>query len=241
MTSLRWRHCNEVINGPCFETPAKKQFLLCFFLPIFPIFLSGFSNWFLQPIKLRLWHLNQSESELKTSIQKPFSKFPSHLSYDLDSKVSNLFMLSNFCVGGVSLRRRSSRDNIFIKQFVFHSLKFSILKFSRRNPDFLFLNFSQNSYFHFLQMSRNQIIIPLFMNHSNVTIFNHILSNQKSVFADQWEWPLLAYFRVWARPIYGKLIQSILGFWGMSQAYFWKTHPDSLPNMDESYRNRSAS
>ena len=103
-------------------------------------------------------------------------------------------MLSKFCVGGVSLHRRSSRDNIFIKQFVFHSLKYSILKFSRRNPDFLFLNFSQNSYFHFLQMSRNQIIIPLFMNHSNVTIRNHILSNQKSVLTDQWEWPLLANF-----------------------------------------------
>ena len=85
-------------------------------------------------------------------------------------------------MGGVALRGRASRDNIFIKQFVFHLAKFSILKFSLRNQDFLFLNFFQNSYFHFLQMSRNQIIIPLFMNHFHVTNschhFNHILPNQ---------------------------------------------------------------
>ena len=43
---------------------------------------------------------------------------------------------------------------------------------------------------------------------------------------------------VWVGPIPGKLIQqSILEFWGITRANFWKTHP----NMDEFSRNRSSS
>ena len=57
------------------------------------------------------------------------------------------------------MHRRLSSDNIFIKIFVFHLPKFSILNFSLQSRDFLFFVFSQNS---FLQMSRNQIINPTF-------------------------------------------------------------------------------
>ena len=42
----------------------------------------------------------------------------------------------------------------------------------------------------------------------------------------------------WARPIFEKLIQSsILEFWGVTQADFWKTHP----NMDKFSKNRPSS
>ena len=80
-------------------------------------------------------------------------------------------MLSIFCrVGGWKImRRRLKRDNIFIKIFVFHSSKYSILNFSLRNPEFLFLNFPQNSYFHFYKCHGIKFLIPLFMNHFHVT------------------------------------------------------------------------
>ena len=63
-----------------------------------------------------------------------------------------------------------------------------------------------------------------------------ILENTSRNFTEVWYWgfsgKLIQYFSeisisgAWARPIYGTLIQpSILEFWGMAQADFWKINP----------------